>query len=177
MEEAGHDVYRSSAEIHRTICERVIDSPFPPPPPGDGGAATFPAAGTGAPPSTSTTAPPPRRRSGNSATGNEQSGCGGGKTRGRCLALRDFYPFWRAKLEDAAAGKVLPVDLSPNPKVKDAVRRDESGLLMFLLLGANSLVWPSAGLGAQRVELQFWHDLPVPDNSTTRVRIPALLYI
>eukprot|EP00903_Cladosiphon_okamuranus_P010270 g9724.t1 len=123
MEEVGHDVYRSSPEIHRAICERVIDSAFPLslPPPGAGGAAPIPGtAGAGAAdPAPSTSATPPGSSSGNSATGNGQAGCVKSKAPkgGRCLALRDFYPFWRAKLEDAAAGKLLPVDLSPNPKV------------------------------------------------------------
>lgn len=114
MEEAGRDVYRSSGDIHRAICERVIDSPFPLPAAADGDAAP-PAAGL--PPSTSTAALPPRIGGETSPCGHGQAECGEGKGRGRCLAFRDFYPFWREKLEDAAAGKVLPVDLSENPEV------------------------------------------------------------
>lgn len=117
MEEAGYDVYRSSGDIHRAICERVVSLPPPPPlpPSADGRAALL----AGAPPSTSTATLPPRSSSaGHSANGNGQAECEGVKARGRCLALRDFYPFWRENLEDAAAGKILPVDLSANPTVR-----------------------------------------------------------
>lgn len=35
----------------------------------------------------------------------------------KCLAVKDFYPYWRSKLETAEAGKILPIELSENPKV------------------------------------------------------------
>lgn len=45
---------------------------------------------------------------------------GGLKARANCccLALRDYYPFWRYKLEAQDAGKLLPVDVSPDSKVR-----------------------------------------------------------
>lgn len=36
----------------------------------------------------------------------------------KCLALKDFYPYWRTKLEVAEAGKVLTIEPSENPKVR-----------------------------------------------------------
>ena len=121
MEETGHDVYRSCDDIHRAICERVLDSPLPPPPSADycGEAPVAEAAAAGVPPPTSTAALPPMGSCNgeHSAKGDGAAECGGGRARGRCLALRDFYPFWRRKLEDAAAGKVLAVDLCQDPEV------------------------------------------------------------
>lgn len=125
LEEAGHDVYWSTQDTHRAICERVIGIPLPIPPStaDEGVAPSPPGTSASAPPPTSTAALPPRSRRGRSANGDVQAECAGGKVRGRCLALRDFYPFWREKLEDATAGKVLPVDLSQSPKVKPLAGR------------------------------------------------------
>lgn len=108
IEEKGHDVHRSIDGIHDTISQRIAHTP--------------PSAAPAVSPTDDTEiAPPPR---GNSRQQSGKSGCrgtaadwGGGGIHGRCLALRDYYPFWRENLEAARAGKLLPVDLSENPKV------------------------------------------------------------
>lgn len=104
IESKWHPVYRSVADTHDAICERVLSAPLPP----AGSVAPKPAA------TTATAAPSP-------SCGESTNGIAGSEERtnhGRCLALRDFYPFWRKNLESPEAGKVLPVDLSDSPKVK-----------------------------------------------------------
>ncbi|CAB1121233.1 unnamed protein product [Ectocarpus sp. CCAP 1310/34] len=112
IESKGHPVYRSVVDTHDAICERVL-SALPP----AGSVAPKPAA------TTTTAGPPP-------SCGESTNGiAGSGETtnHGRCLALRDFYPFWRKNLESAEAGKVLPVDLSDTPKVWPVMFDDNIG--------------------------------------------------
>lgn len=45
----------------------------------------------------------------------------------KCLALKDFYPYWRLKLEMAEAGKLLPIELSENPKVNGLLVNAKNG--------------------------------------------------
>lgn len=111
MEQTGHPVHRSIADIHHAICEQVgaIDSlPV--------SAPVEPAVHTSSevPPASN----PQSTNGGTVEAGTVVAGHGkGGRLDGRCLALRDYYPFWRENLEAAAAGKLLPVDLCENPKV------------------------------------------------------------
>ncbi|CAM9151364.1 unnamed protein product [Ectocarpus sp. 12 AP-2014] len=113
IEREGHPVYRSVADTHDAICERVLSAPLPP----AGSVEPKPAV------TTTTAAPPP-------SCGKSTYGIAGSGERtnyGRCLALRDFYPFWRKNLESAEAGKVLPVDLSDSPKVWPVMFDDNIG--------------------------------------------------
>lgn len=52
--------------------------------------------------------------------GAAEGALGGLEAQANCcsLALRDYYPFWRHKLEAPDAGKILPVDISPDSKVR-----------------------------------------------------------
>ncbi|CAM9810245.1 unnamed protein product [Ectocarpus sp. 6 AP-2014] len=114
IESKGHPVYQSVADAHDAICERVVSAPLQP----AGSVAPKPAAAT-----TTAAAPPP-------SCGESTNGIAGSGERtnhGRCLALRDFYPFWRKNLESAEAGKVLPVDLSDSPKVWPVMFDDNIG--------------------------------------------------
>lgn len=103
LEERGHVVHRSIDDIHDAITQRVVHSP-------PTAAPVLPKHGT-------KIAPAPRRNSGQSRKRYDTAGCAGNNVHGRCLALRDYYPFWRENLEAAGAGKLLPVDLSENPEV------------------------------------------------------------
>ncbi|CAM9869749.1 unnamed protein product [Scytosiphon promiscuus] len=122
MERKGHSVYRSIAGIHHAICERVgaLDS-LPASAPADLALQTFselPAA-----------ADPPSTSDSNSDAATEVvtwDGKRDGVDR-RCLALRDYYHFWRENLEAATAGKLLPVDLCENPKVWPIIFDDNIG--------------------------------------------------
>ena len=92
-------MHTSTDRIHDVICEVV--GPLPPSPaeaPANEGPALALAAAAA------------------NARSTDQGGRDGMVHR-RCLALRDYYPFWRQSLEEAGAGKLLPVDLSENPKV------------------------------------------------------------
>ena len=105
IEGEGRVVYRSMGQIHDAICEVVGPLQRSPietsvnqaPAPSLAAAAAAAAAAANA--------------------RSSDQGCRDGTVRRRCLALRDYYPFWRQSLEEAAAGKLLPVDLSENPKV------------------------------------------------------------
>lgn len=144
IDSKGHPVYRSVADTHDAICERVLGAPLPP----AGSVAPRPVA------TTTTAAPPPSR--GESTNGIDRSG--ERTNHGQCLALRDFYPFWRENLESAEAGKVLPVDLSDSPKVSPKLpgcrylsslrhSRDCSGDyggFFFLFRAAWLVLWPVA---------------------------------
>lgn len=107
IENNGHDIYRSVDGIHDAICRRV--------------AHTLPSAAPAVWPKDNTKISPPlrgnNRQSGKSDRSDTVADGGEGNVHGRCLALRDYYPFWRENLEAARAGKLLPVDLSENPKV------------------------------------------------------------
>lgn len=113
MEQKGHQVYRSIADIHHAICDRV---------------RAFDSAPTSAPAEsalhTST--------SGSSVEATTTAAGHGEREEaedGRCLALLDYYPFWRESLEAAEAGKLLPVELCDNPKVRRASLSQRSPLL------------------------------------------------
>lgn len=59
-----------------------------------------------------------RRSGGGGSGGCGGSDGGGGDDQRCCLALRDYYPFWRSRLETAEAGKLVPVDFSENTPKK-----------------------------------------------------------
>lgn len=103
IQERGHDVHRSIDNIHNAILQRVVHVP--------------PAAAPKLPKHGNKIAEPSRDNSGQSGKRNGTTDRGEHEVHGRCLALRDYYPFWRENLEAAGAGKLLPVDLSENPKV------------------------------------------------------------
>ncbi|CAM9776369.1 unnamed protein product [Ectocarpus fasciculatus] len=111
IESKGHPVYRSVADTHDAICERVLGTPLPPV--------------SSMAPTTAAAAAAPTPSCGEPT--NRIAASGERTNHGRCLALRDFYPFWRKNLESADAGKVLPVDLSDSPKVWPVMFDDNIG--------------------------------------------------
>lgn len=76
---------------------------------------------------------PPRQRSPSaSACGWDRGARGGARSGGRrCLALRDYYPFWRSRLETAEAGKLVTVDLSTEGDLSEGakVKKKKKNLL------------------------------------------------
>ncbi|CAM9857594.1 unnamed protein product, partial [Hapterophycus canaliculatus] len=121
LEQKGHAVYRSITDIHHAVCERVGALESPP--------ASAPAElAVHSLPGLPRAADPPSRSSSSveaaaAVAGHEERE----KIDGRCLALRDYYPFWRENLEAAVAGKLLPVDLCGNPKVWPILFDDNIG--------------------------------------------------
>lgn len=122
MEEDGrYEVLHSIGDTHRVICKRVVGTaPVDRRRPSAHDDGERPRE---SPPSSSST------RSTSTSTTAVQ-----GEAQGRCLALRDFYPFWRENLEESAAGKILPVDLSENPEVWRFPKISLYGSHMLLLV-------------------------------------------
>ncbi|CAM9254349.1 unnamed protein product [Laminaria digitata] len=107
IEAEGGVVHRSMDEIHDAICE-VVNSLQRPPIEAPANRSPTPALAAAA---------ANARSAEQGWRDSADEGWRDGMVPRRCLALRDYYPFWRESLEAAGAGKLLPVDLSENPKV------------------------------------------------------------